>query len=300
MSELSGFKTPEQEAKYLAAYDDLVARTWPVPHDELDVATRFGQTRVRRSGPAEGSPLVLIHPTTGSSLGWRALVEALTQHRPVYTPDTIGTPGRSVQTAPVRSIGDLVCWLDDVLDALGLDRIHLGGYSEGGWIAASHASLTERRDRLETLTLIEPGGAIERISPWMVAQLIFRAMRTLRAKDQRQALRAFNRWMNGDIDLTDDELDLVLLTFRAYRQRLPRPNRLSDDEVRQISMPTLLFIGSDTRIYDPTKVEARARRLLPDVQIEVIEGAGHGLAMQHPARVTGRITEFVDAADRVT
>ena len=47
------------------------------------------------------------------------------------------------------------------IDALGVDRLHLLGYSEGGWIAGSHAALSAHRDRLASLTLVEPGGADE-------------------------------------------------------------------------------------------------------------------------------------------
>ena len=35
----------------------------------------------------------------------------------------------------VRDFEDLVAWLDQVIDSLGLEVLHLLGYSEGGWIA---------------------------------------------------------------------------------------------------------------------------------------------------------------------
>ena len=134
---IGGFRTPGDAARYYERYDEMLARAWPVPHDEFDVPSRFGTTHVRRSGPAGGIPLVLIHPTTGSSAGWAPLIASLCERHPVYTPDTIGTAGRSVQTAPIRSPRDLVVWLDEVIDAVQVDRIHLVGYSEGGWIAGT-------------------------------------------------------------------------------------------------------------------------------------------------------------------
>jgi pimeloyl-ACP methyl ester carboxylesterase len=290
---MGGFRSDEDGGRYYEFYDNLAA-SWPVPHVELDVPTRFGTTHVRRSGPETGTPFVLIHPTTGSSLGWHSLVAPLAEHHPVFTPDTIGTAGRSVQTAPVRSGADLVVWLDETLDALGLEHVHLVGYSEGGWIAGLHAATTTRRDRLATLTLIEPGGAIERIPRRTMFALIRRGMRVLRATDKRQAVRDLNRWMNGDVELREEEIDLILLVFRTFRQRLPRPGRLADEELRRITTRTLLLLGADTRIYDPAKVAARARRLLPDVTVDVTPGAGHGLAFQFPERTLGRIIGFAD------
>jgi hypothetical protein len=64
------FRTPEDALAYYERYDQSVAQRWPVPRSELDVTTSFGTTHVRRSGPSEGTPLVLLHPTSGSSIGW--------------------------------------------------------------------------------------------------------------------------------------------------------------------------------------------------------------------------------------
>jgi pimeloyl-ACP methyl ester carboxylesterase len=91
----------------------------------------------------------------------------------------------------------------------------------------------------------------------------------------------------------DEEVDLVLLAFRTFRQKLPMPKRLGDDELRRITTPTLLLLGADTRLYDPGKVAERARRLLPDVQVEITPNAGHGLPIQYPDRITARILRFL-------
>ena len=95
---VSTFRTPRDAERFLARYDEIVADEWPVVHEDLDAPTRFGQTRVRRSGEGPGVPLVMVHPTAGSSVGWYPVIEPYCQGRVVYTPDTMGTAGRSVQT----------------------------------------------------------------------------------------------------------------------------------------------------------------------------------------------------------
>jgi pimeloyl-ACP methyl ester carboxylesterase len=292
---LSEFRSPEDAARYQEMYDDFVARSWPVPHEELDVLTRFGTTRVRRSGAATGPPLVMIHPTTGSSAGWSPVIAPLCARHTVYTPDTIGTAGRSIQRAAVRSVHDLVTWLDEVLDGLGLDAVHMLGYSEGGWIAGTHAALSGRPDRLTTLTLVEPGGAIERVSSTFVAQLVGRGARALIARDKRRAVRRFSQWMNGDAELTDEQIDLLLLAMRTFRQRLPVPGRLTDEELRRITTPTLVLLAADTKLYDPEVVAGRARQLLEQATVEIVPNAGHGVMFQAAELVTTRILEFIDA-----
>ncbi len=239
----------------------------------------------------------MLHPTAGSSAGWYPVITALSAQRTVYTPDTIGAAGRSDQVLPITSGSQLVAWLDEVLDQLELDHVHLLGYSEGGWIAGLYAGLTERRDRVVSLVLIEPAGAITRVPPRRIAALVLRGMRVLVARDKPEALRRFNRWMNGDVELTDQQVELLLAAMRGFRQRLPAASVLSDDELARIATPTLLLMGADTKLYDPSAVSQRTRRLLPDVQIETIPDAGHGVLFQHAEHTTTRVLDFLRRRD---
>jgi pimeloyl-ACP methyl ester carboxylesterase len=295
---ISTFRSSQAADQYGQRYDDLVEAYWPVPQDELDLPSRFGTTRVRVSGEGDAVPLLLVHPTAGSSAGWYPLIKPLCAGRRVFTPDTIGGAGRSVQTAPITSVEDLVTWLDEVLDGLHLDRVHIVGYSEGGWIAASHAALTNQRERIATLTLIEPAGAIERVPTGFLLNMIVRGARTMLARDKPTAVRKFNDWMNGDVELTDAQIDLLLAGMGSFRQELPRPQRLSDDALRGIAAPTLLLLGADTKLYDPASVQERALNLIPAAEVEIIPQAGHGLAFQYPDLVTERILKHMTSGNR--
>ncbi len=294
---IGGFKTEQQRVEYEHVYDRILERHWPVPHEELDLDTRFGTTRVRRSGQGARSPLVMIHPTTGSSLGWYPIIEHLCADRVVYTPDTIGTCGRSVQLAAVTSAQDLVTWLDDVVDSLGLDRLHLLGYSEGGWIAGSHAALSAHRDRIASVTLIEPAGAIERVPAGFLITMIGRATIAMASRDRTAALARFSRWLNGDVELTPAQVELLEVSMGTYTQRLPRPGRLDDEELRRITASTLLLMAQDTKLYDPAAAAERAQRLISDVSIDITPNAGHGLLFQYPNELTTQINDFLVAHD---
>lgn len=292
-TQVGEFRTEQQRLAYAQVYDRILERDWPLPHEELDLDTAFGTTRVRRSGAGDRTPLLMVHPTTGSSLGWYPIIQHLCADRVVYTPDTIGTCGRSVQTTPVGSVHDLVAWLDEVIDGVGVDRLHLLGYSEGGWIAGSHAALSPQRERLASVTLVEPGGAIERIPTRFLIAMIGRAMLAMASRDRPAALARFNRWLNGGIELTPAQMELLEVSMGPFRQRLPRPDRLSEADLGRINAPTLLMMAADTKLYDPDRAGDRARRAIPDVTIDVTPDAGHGLLFQYPEELTTRINDFL-------
>ena len=50
------FTTPENRAKYLAAYEAMIA-LWKVPYDCIDVKTSNGSTHINASGPGDDYPL---------------------------------------------------------------------------------------------------------------------------------------------------------------------------------------------------------------------------------------------------
>lgn len=84
-----------------------------------------------------------------------------------------------------------------------------------------------------------------------------------------------------------------------FRQKLPTPKLLTDDQLRRITAPALLLPGAESRIYkDPAKVAARACQMLPGATAEIIPGAGHGLLLQLSDRITARIIDFADTHAR--
>lgn len=79
-------------------------------------------------------------------------------HRPVIAIDTIWEAGRSTQLTPMASGDPVSQWLDEVLEGLGLDSLHLLGYSYGAWAALNQ--VLRAPDRLAAVTAIDPPGAI--------------------------------------------------------------------------------------------------------------------------------------------
>lgn len=297
--QLSGFKRPEDTEVFRAQYDELLAAYWPdLPREELDVPTSFGTTRVRRTGTANGTPIVMIHPTMGSSIGLFPFIARLAADRTVYTPDTIGTPGRSDQTDPVSSVEALAAWLDETLGALDLDRVHLVGYSEGGFVACIDAALTARPERLASLTLIEPGGAIGDLRKRTLFGIATGGIKIMFARDKRAAMRRLGHWMNGStVDMPDDVTDFVQFSSTKFRYRIPRPKRLTDDQLRRIACPTLLMLGENSRLFDARRLAERTRKLLPNLTTYIEPDGGHGFGYDNPDATMNRVLGFINEHD---
>ena len=82
----------------------------------------------------------------------------------------------------------------------------------------------------------------------------------------------------------------------AFQSRLGRDPWLrpyTDEELSSVKNPTLLIIGQQESLYDPIAALERAKRLIPDIQTELIPHAGHELALSKPEAVDQRILTFL-------
>ncbi|MGY5125469.1 alpha/beta fold hydrolase [Streptomyces nigrescens] len=281
--------------RYFAACDAVYA-LGPAPRGELDVATRFGTTHVYRYGPADPgaasrTPVVLVHGAGGNSSQWYPNVAALSAERPVYAVDTIGDAGRSVQDEPIHQPERAAQWLDETLDGLGLDRVHLVGASYGGWLALNQA--LHRPGRLASVTLLDPGG-LEKVGVRFFSWVFVSLLASFAPKAIRPRLAA---WLEQPVLVVPELRKMVQLGVRAYRIRRPAPLPLTEAEMRRIRTPLYVLLGKRSLLVHPERQRERVPRLVPGARVEIIADTGHGPQIDHAAQVNSRMVSFMDSVN---
>jgi pimeloyl-ACP methyl ester carboxylesterase len=291
---LRGQRSSEEQgrARFLSVYNDTLKR-WPVPYEELDVPTRFGTTHVIAAGPRDAPPLVLLHGFMGTALMWGSNVADFAAHYRVYAIDIMGQPSKSVPEAPIRQPADYVDWLTATLDALNLGRVSLTGMSFGGCVALRYALAVP--DRIEQLVLLSAGGILP-----MAKQFTLRGM-LMMAIPTRLTVNSFMRWAGCTQPETRPVLDLMYLGAKhlPIAKETMGANQvvgsaLSDTELRSLRMPVLLLFGDGEVICDPVKALARARRLVPYLEGDVIPGCRHEMCFSRSRIVDARVLDFLE------
>jgi pimeloyl-ACP methyl ester carboxylesterase len=279
------FVNADAEQAFHNAYDALCQQRWLTPPQQLNVETRFGTTHVFH-WPGKGTPILLLHGSGATSIMWHKTITGLAGHR-LFTVDTIGEPGRSVQRAPIRDPQDLATWLDEVLNALDLDRVHIVGASYGGWLALNQALRSPKR--LATISLVEPAG-FQKVGARFFLWAIACGFASIAPAPIR---RRAARWLRMS---TVDDLEmrrLAMLSYRKFRPRLPKETSPTDDELRSITTPTLLLLGEKSELHDARRVLARTRALMPALEGEIVPRAGHSLPVDQADLVSRRILQHI-------
>lgn len=287
------FRSAAAREEYLAFYDRRAER-WPIPSETRTVPTSFGETFVRISGPEGAPPLVLLPGMSSNGLMWETIVEPFARRYRVYAVDSVSDVGRSVPTRDLRSAADYAQWLDELFAALDLRDVNLVGMSYGAWITAHMALL--RPERLRRTVWLAPAGVVARLSiRWVVLALLTAVSRWIH--------RRFTWWMFADAVKTPEGRrvaeELIADTQVMIRCYAPRPivtpTRMSDAELGAIRVPTLLLIGEHETVGSAAKAMRRVRAVAPQIEAELVPGAGHDLPIAQRELVTRRVLEFLEA-----
>jgi pimeloyl-ACP methyl ester carboxylesterase len=256
---------------------------------------------VRASGPqTEHEAIVFLHGNPGSSEDWSDLMREAGDFGRAIAPD-MPAYGKSERPRSFEySVSGYARFLDGILSALGIDRVHLVLHDFGGpwgmqW-AADHPS------RIASLTLINVG-----VVPGFRWHRLAKIWRTPVVGELFQAAAtrgAFKALLNGEnpkpfpdafLNRMFDDADwglkrAVLALYRAT----PDLSTLSQQQaavLKPLGLPALVLWG-DSDPYVPVKF-AEVQQQYFKADTHILHGAGHWPMVDEPERVRDLMIPFL-------
>jgi pimeloyl-ACP methyl ester carboxylesterase/TM2 domain-containing membrane protein YozV len=288
------FRSEAAKQLYLDFYEEK-AKEWPVESETEMVDTSYGQTFVRISGPADGSPLVLLPGASANSLMWLPNIEALSRSFRTYAVDNIYDFGRSVFTRTLRTPLDFVEWLDELFIALNLeDRFSLMGMSYGGWLTGQYA--LRHPERLNKIVLLAPASTVLPLSRCFLMHA------SVGLVPHRHFIRGmmnwlFSDWTNGGQGrlLLEDWTESIYLGSRCFKPKiLVNPTVLTDIEWKNLGVEALYMVGENEKIYSAHEAVERLQKVAPQVKTQIVLHAGHDLTVVQADLINGIVIKFLE------
>jgi pimeloyl-ACP methyl ester carboxylesterase len=249
-----------------------------------------GDLRVAYRRKGSGEPTLYLHGA-GMTRMWLPHLEALSERVDVIAPEHPGY-GETEMPEWLDGFEDLVIHYDELLDVLGLDKVHVVGYSLGGWVAAEFACFYPKR--LASLTLMVPAGLrIEgkpipnpvAMMPDEFFDLIFNDKANM-----HQVLPDFES-LEEIVHQYGEGATLARLAWTSqYDLKL-------ETRLRRVVCPALVVRAEHDRLICDEMAE-RYAELLPNARIETIPGTGHALAFEQPEEVGAVIGDFIREVSR--
>ena len=288
------FKSAKAKTQY-CAFEDAMAKKWPVLSEERFVQTSYGKTFMRVSGPVGAPPLVLLPGGATNSIIWNANIQALSQNYRAYALDNIYDYGRSVYTREMKTGSDFAGWLNELFDTLRLgNTIRIMGYSYGGWVASQYALY--HPERLNHVVLIAPVCTVLPLPNNYIVQMITTLipLRYFKSKIMYWVWTDLAQRGSSGKQLVEDRINYYQMALKCFKfKQTPTPTVLTDAEFQRLQMPVLFLVGEHETVYDAKSAIDRLSRVNPKIKTELISGTGHDLMFTHTEVVNQKVLEFL-------
>jgi pimeloyl-ACP methyl ester carboxylesterase len=236
-----------------------------------------------RFAPEHGIPLVLVHGLADRDESWAPMLRRLKRagfH--VYAPDLLGY-GRSPKPGDSDySIATQEKFVADFIQALGLQKPDIGGWSMGGWVVLKLA--TDHPDMVDRVVVYDSAGVRPDVAVpsdafhpndvdgmRRLASLLEPSAKPLPTFVAKDALRVLGeqQWV----------VDKGVASMNTGRD-------LVDAQLPQLQNPLLIVWGSGDAML-PLSMGQKMHTLDPRSELDIVEGCGH-LA---PKTCSGRVAQ---------
>jgi len=255
------------------------------------VSVRNGMFNIPVHRAGKGEPLLFLHAAGGMGMGFGPDLLALAESYDVIAPTLPGwddTDGLE----RIDDIQDMMFFLQDFCDAMGLKQVNVMGHSLGGMFAAEFAAA--RPDMVKKLVLLCPVGFwipetpvadLFATMPQDLPPLLFadptgpaaQAMMTAPASEDELAQRIY----------------LQLANFSAAGKFMwPIPDKGLKKRAYRISAQTLILWGDSDRLTPPA-YGAVFQKAIAKSQLVIIKGAGHLIPLEKTAEELAEIKAFL-------
>ncbi len=295
--------------------DHVVEIPFVVP--DRTITTLHGHNVAYVDAPGDGTPVVLVHGVGSHADTWVDIPARVADRgRRAIAVDLIGH-GQSALGNGDFSLGANASTIRDLLDQLGIERVHLAGHSLGGGVSMQFAY--QYPHRVASLTLVSSGGLGRDVAFALRAAAVPGAGivlgSTLRPGTVRTVARIGDRlhkwgWRSAQLSpRVIDKLNQLgdrqqshafLSTLRSVvghdGQRVSALDKLKAVDPERVM---IIWGGRDSIM--PQQHGRDAHELLPGSRFVVIDDAGHHAHSHDPARFAELLIEHlaeVDSRDR--
>jgi len=251
----------------------------------------------------KGDPMILCQRFRGNLDDWDpAFLDELAKHYQVITFDYTGMASSAGQ--PHTDMKGFASDVKDLMQALGLKKVIMGGWSFGGWVA--QIVTTEFPELVSQTILIgtRPPGKISYDMEEIFKQTAYKPVNDLEdevilffepisAFSRKAAKESHDRIAGRTID-RDQPVKLEHLPFYGKGgEDYVKDPYTAGNKLTTTSIP-ILVISGDHEICFPPENWFELNRKLPTAQIVVIPRSGHGPQHQYPTMVAEYIRSFIE------
>jgi pimeloyl-ACP methyl ester carboxylesterase len=251
-----------------------------------------------------GEPVLLVHGILAHSFIWRGVLPALAERHDVVAVDLLGCGDSTMPMSLSLSLAAQADYLAELVQWLGLGKVHLVGHEVGGAIVQAMA--VRHPKTVRSLSLVSSvAGDLWPDFPLNALRTPFLRQLVLSTLDAGLSSWLVRRALTHRERVTDElmnEFHRPLQTLTGRRALLhfasclrARDLAALEPELRKLALPAHLVWGAADRVLDPGTPDRLAADF-PAGRVTRLEGAGHLLPIDEPAGLAAALLAGFAAA----
>ena len=249
-------------------------------------------------GPPDGEPLVLLHGFGGDKDNWAMYAPEMEGKYRLIAPDL---PGFGENTRDIGHDYDMVTQaarVRDFLDAMGIEKCHIGGNSMGGFVALRFA--LDYPERLLSMTLFNNAGVVgANESELQKEALAGKNPLEIHSADDVKRMLAFVA--HKPMKVPGQFRKIFYEDFSAHRELLDKifwtlvddgTVKPLNDQLGRVKTPTLIIWGRHDQLIDVSCVDVLEHGI-PNAESIIFEDVGHVPMIENPKGTAKRQLEFL-------
>ncbi|MGM1050040.1 MAG: alpha/beta fold hydrolase [Bacillota bacterium] len=288
------FKSEIKQKAVYESYNHLLAE-WDVAYEEKVIEGTYGNTHLIIAGNPDHIPVLLFHGVgDNSAIMWIYNIKELSKEFHVIAVDAIGGAGKSQPNGNYSKDFNQVFWIEELLDALKLDKVHAIGVSYGCYLVQLFkCKLPNRFDKIVGLA---GGPSVEGYKTNNLRKMLIFLPEALfpTPKNVAKLLKKLSG-DGGESFIRKPALlshwHILLKSFNNTSMMLHKTSSISKPDFKISREEGLFMLGDQDRLsYYPESIKAFEEL---NLNYKIIKGAGHSINHEQADLINSEIVRFL-------
>jgi pimeloyl-ACP methyl ester carboxylesterase len=282
------YKNKQAKIDLMNLYDQKL-KSLQIVYENIDVNTKFGNTRVVKAGNNDGKKIVLFHGyNAGAPITLEAVIGLMDTYC-FYAIETVGQATKSDETTINIKDDSYAIWANEVLDGLQISSAYFIGISYGAFILQK--LITHKPDKVSSCIFVVPSGIVSG-NPWeSITKLTLPFLRykiTKRDKHLRSFIKAFVP--------ENDTFMMKMLTIIMKGVKLDTriPKLLKKKDITHFNNPVYIIAAKNDVYFPGEKIKERSAKLFNNLQeVYLLNNSKHMPSKETFIDIQTKIKEWI-------
>ncbi|RKR18750.1 pimeloyl-ACP methyl ester carboxylesterase [Maribacter vaceletii] len=264
------YKNNKAKTDIMNLYDEKL-KSLQIDYTNIDVNTKFGRTRVVKTGNTSGKKIVFFHGFNAGAPITLEAVKGILNEYCFYVIETIGQTTKSEERVMNIKDDSFALWADEVLEKLELEKVNVIGISYGAFIVEK--LIIHKPERIEKCVLVVPSGIVNGDIWNSTKKLTLPLIRWKITKNEKH-LKSF---LNAFVPDNDDFLYRMLSALmKGIKLDTRIPKILKPFEIENFKAPVYIIAAKNDVYFPGEKIVKRSKELFSNLkEVYLLENSKH-------------------------